>query len=47
MSKKAKKNTLAFEKIAELTTGIVDKALEPRRLCDYILNYCDDEAGAP
>jgi hypothetical protein len=33
------------KKIAELSARIVYEALDPRRLCDYILNYCDDEAG--
>jgi hypothetical protein len=46
MNKKAKE-PLALDdskKIADLSTRIVYEALDPRRLCDYILNYCDDEA---
>jgi hypothetical protein len=31
-------------KIAELSASIVCEALDPRRFCDYILNYCDGEA---
>jgi hypothetical protein len=44
---KQEQNSVAYdeEKIASISKRIVDEAIRPRALAEYILNYLDDEAG--
>ena len=45
MSRKQKQLAYDAAEILNVSRRIVDKALQPQALADYILNYVDDEAA--